>query len=595
MNLIAIVPGHNSTVVYYENGRCVYVLHEEKFTNVKNQNGFPANALRHILARVPAEKIDKLVFPAKQLFSSDLSIEQDRSNIIEKYTFNAALRSAYDLLEYKLPFQSFFDSLRNHIFLDCTSKAAWKKLLAWIEQEFGIARSKVEHYDHHLSHCMSPVSFFGLNKLDKDCLLLSIDANGDGASSKVGVYTPKTGTIRTIAVTPISASLGTLYAQMTNFLGMKVNEHEYKVMGLAAYVTDEKYYRPIYDVLKTILWVDEETLTFKCRVNTTYLGRELRRLVPNQRFDNYAAAVQRITEELVLQLVKAAVDKTGISTIAVSGGVFMNVKMNQRLYSQPFIDTIYFQPASGDCSLGIGAAALCCQNHGEPLQALNSMYFGNRYTNEEVKRYIDDNGLEDRYTVTYIEDVERRIAEMLADFKIVARFKGPGEWGARSLCNRAILGNASDLATFYQVNDMIKIRDFWMPFAPTILDSWAKCYVANWEDLDKRAFESSKYMILTCDSTPLAQDHLRAAIHQKDKTLRPQICCSADNPDFHRLMVEYEKLTGMGGLMNTSLNLHGYPLVDRLEEAFFTLDNSGLKHMAIENWLVSKKTAAPRG
>lgn len=182
-----------------------------------------------------------------------------------------------------------------------------------------------------------------------------------------------------------------------------------------------------------------------------------------------------------------------------------------------------------------------------------------------------------------------KIVDLLKKFEIVGFFRGAGEWGARSLCNRCIFGNASDLKTFYTVNDMVKMRDFWMPFAPTILMEWAGKYIKNWDSLEKKIHASSKYMIQAFDSTELAQNHLRAAIHQKDKTHRPQLLEEKDNPDVYKLFKKYEKETGMGGMMNTSLNIHGYPLVGSLDQAIFTLENSGMKYLAIENYLISKK------
>jgi carbamoyltransferase len=133
------------------------------------------------------------------------------------------------------------------------------------------------------------------------------------------------------------------------------------------------------------------------------------------------------------------------------------------------------------------------------------------------------------------------------------------------------------------------MRDFWMPFAPTILDDWASKYIKDWDMIKDKAFDSTKYMIMTFDSTVVAQEHLRAAMHQKDKTLRPQIVSKEDSPLLYKLLKYYEELTGMGGCLNTSLNIHGYPLVGTLEQAIFTFENSGLEYLTLENFLLHKK------
>jgi carbamoyltransferase len=267
----------------------------------------------------------------------------------------------------------------------------------------------------------------------------------------------------------------------------------------------------------------------------------------------------------------------------------MNVKMNQRIYSMPEVEKVYFMPSCGDESTVLGCAPLIYMEKGEKTRSDETMFKGQSYTAAEVEKFLREKGYFEKHEVTKHDDIETKTAELLKDMHIVARFKGECEWGARSLCNRAILGNAADLKTFYEVNDMIKMRDFWMPFAPTMLEEWAGRYIKDWAALRPKVLESSRYMITTFDSTGLAQEHLRAAIHQKDKTLRPQLVMEKDNKDLYRLLKAYEKLTGMGGLMNTSLNIHGYPLVGTLEQAAFTFENSGLKYMTLENYLIRKK------
>ena len=369
---------------------------------------------------------------------------------------------------------------------------------------------------------------------------------------------------------------------------MKPLEHEYKVMGLAAYVSKEEYYRNIYKKLREIVWLDKRNLIFKSRFNLDRAYLFFKDHFVGERFDNLAAAIQKLIEELVVTWIKAAIRRTGIKIIAVSGGVFMNVKLNQKILMLPEIERIYFQPSCGDDSLVIGAAAKVFLDNKIELKPIKTMYLGLKYTDDEVGVFLKKRGYFHKYQVEYYEDIEKKIAELLANFEIVARFKDYGEWGARSLCNRAILGNASDMKTFYEINDMIKMRDFWMPFAPTILEEWADKYIKDWSIVKAKAYESTKYMILTFDSTELAREHLKAAIHQKDKTLRPQIVNKKDNPMVYKLLKYYENLTGMGGFLNTSLNLHGYPLVGTLEQAIFTFENSGLKYLSIENWLIKK-------
>jgi carbamoyltransferase len=312
------------------------------------------------------------------------------------------------------------------------------------------------------------------------------------------------------------------------------------------------------------------------------------------RFDNIAWALQYLTENLITEWIRTAVEKTGIKKIAMAGGVFMNVKMNKRIQEVEALDKAYFMPSAGDESTVLGLILYSYVKHGynlDELEPINSMYGWIDITKSDVEAFLPGN-ISGKYEVENLENLEnssKRVAELLADHKIVGVCHGKWEWGARSLCNRAILSNASDLKNFHTVNDMIKMRDFWMPFAPTILEEYAPKYLKNWESLKSRTYESSHYMITAFDSTPVAQLHLRAAIHQKDKTLRPQLVTWESNPWMYATLNKFEELTGMGGVMNTSLNIHGYPLVGTLEQALFTFENSGLEYILLEHFLIKKK------
>lgn len=452
----------------------------------------------------------------------------------------------------------------------------------------------IHYYDHHTCHALTPVFFFGLNQLQEKSLLITADGAGGDSCSKIFVYDPANGGLQKIAHSYYPASLGFLYSHTTQYLGMRPGEHEYKVMGLAAYSSDDKYWRKLSQKLKDLIHVDSASLTLQSTIDMTEGLSHLKRIFDEQRFDNVAAAVQDALEDRILELTRAAITKTGISTVAFAGGVFMNVKMNQKIGRLPAVQRAFFQPSCGDESLGIGAAAQQFMDEKVPLKPIRTMYTGPSYGEKELDSFLAQNSEARHLRVERVGDIEERIARLLADHKIVARFDGRGEWGARSLCNRAILANASDMRAFYCVNDMVKMRDFWMPFAPAILMDWGKRYIAEWDLVRSKILESTKYMIVTVDSTPLAQDHLRAAIHQKDKTLRQQMVEESDNESLFRILTRFESLSGMGGVMNTSFNLHGFPLVGDPERALKTFVNSGLEYLALGNFLIAKGPDGPR-
>ena len=583
MRIITFIPGHNAAVGLFDNGRCLRVLHEEKFDNIKNSTGFPHMALDALAKETDFRSVEAFIVPVeKMVMAADPYVENNREDVRERF---------YDLDYRFVPLVGFFKPLleacaRGQAAL--LSRKYKARLRRYFSERYGVDSARIRHYDHHTCHCLSPLYFYNLKELGKDILLISVDGMGDFHCSRVMVYRSATDKIEPVAASHFFTSPGVLYSAATRFLGMKRNEHEYKVMGLAAYVGKEEYYRRVYDRIRRLIVLDEERLEFQSPFIMHAAGSYLARHCAFERFDNVAAALQRHLEELVCGLVRAAVAKTGVDDVALSGGTFMNVKLNQRIVELPDVGRVWIQPSSGDESALLGAAAKAFDEKRIPLQRIGSMYHGQEYADDEVEGFITSRCLDKRYTVRCCEDVESEIAALLARSEVVGRFSGAGEWGARSLCNRAILANASNLASFHRVNDMIKMRDFWMPFAPTILEEWAPHYIENWDVVGKRAGESFKFMIVTCDSTPLAQDHLSAAIHQKDKTLRPQVCAEGDNPGMYRLLKEFERLTGMGGLMNTSLNMHGYPLVGSLEQALFTFEESGLQHIALGDWLISK-------
>ena len=264
----------------------------------------------------------------------------------------------------------------------------------------------------------------------------------------------------------------------------------------------------------------------------------------------------------------------------------MNVKLNKLIQELPEVTKVDFMPSCGDESLPFGAAYKVWKDNNPDKYIIPTehIYLGTHYSSKDIESFIEKNDINKKYQVEYYQDIEKKIAELLANYKIVARFKGRTEFGARSLGNRAILGNPKDMQTFYLVNDMIKVRDFWMPFAPSILDTHSNHYLINYDDKKNIPY----FMISAYDSTDEFHLKCRAAMHQGDKTARPQVVTKEFNEDFYNLLSEFKKQTGIGALLNTSFNVHGYPLVATPEQAIFTLENSGLEYLAMEKWLISK-------
>jgi len=385
-----------------------------------------------------------------------------------------------------------------------------------------------------------------------------------------------------------------IYALVTYYLGMTPLEHEYKVMGLAPYLGGPAKAREYAQIFHSLLeFGPHAPLVWKRRagvppVHCAY--RFIQNLLRRKRFDALAAGLQQFTEDMLLQWVRNCVLETGIRTVALSGGVFMNVKANARILALPEVDRLFIFPSCGDESNSIGAAyhayAQSCIAQGQAveIEPLGPLYWGRGFDDAQAEQALRAFSGRSRLRFEHVSDIERRTAEMLAKGEIVARAKGRMEFGARALGNRSILARADDTRTVRIINDMIKNRDFWMPFAPAVLAERAEDYYVK----PKPVF--APYMIIAFDSRPETRAKYIAGQHPYDFTARPQEVTETWNPDFHRLLKEFEAITGEGIILNTSFNLHGYPIVYRPEDALDVLDRSGLKYLALANWWVSKET-----
>jgi carbamoyltransferase len=456
---------------------------------------------------------------------------------------------------------------------------------SYVADRLGISSDKVVLMDHHLAHAYT--GYFGFvpaSKQHKSVTVLTADAEGDGKCATVNVAEGKT--IAPQRVTRARHSLAVLYAAVTEYLGMTVNEHEYKVMGLAPYAQGPAVDRT-YEVLKPLVWVSPD-MKFDTSIGSgaflLYLERHLR----GHRFDVIAGAVQRLTEDLLCEWVTRVSERYASDTFALSGGIFMNVKANKCIAELPGVGAVYPCPSAGDESTPIGAAYygyhLLCRHTGNTFdpQPVRDLYLGPDVSDAEIEAALSKYGDSGLY-VSKVQDVESEVAGLLSRGAVVARLKGRMEFGARALGNRSILADPRNYAIVRLINQQIKSRDFWMPFAATILHECQHDYLRNPKNL------IAPHMMLAFDTTLQGRAELPAAIHPYDYSVRPQILIEADNPDYYRLICEFRRLTGVGAVLNTSFNLHGEPIVCSPEDALYTLVRSGLEYLAMGRYLVSKR------
>lgn len=444
-------------------------------------------------------------------------------------------------------------------------------------------KDKIMVIGHHYAHSLSPG--FNLPR-NKKTLVFTLDGEGSGLSGTVSIFDGRN--TKVISRTKKSASLGYLYSIATIYLGMKPLEHEFKVMGLAPYAKTHNIDK-IYSKFKDLIWIDNN-LSFQSKFNMPFADSFFSKEMKFVRFDVVAGAVQKLTEELICAWVAKAIEKTGITDIAFSGGVFMNVKAVMEASKLKEVSSIFVMPSAGDESNPFGCCFFgyeyLCRNNNSKFnpKPFTHLYLGPEYSDLYIEQLIKEKNLKEKYKISKSKLINKEVAKLLAKGEIVARCSGKSEWGARALGNRSILANPKHPDTIRILNETIKDRDFWMPFTPSILDKFGKKYLIN----KKNIF--SPYMVITFDSTRLAQEKMPAAMHPYDFTVRPQIVTKAYNQDYYEIIENFSKLTGTGAILNTSFNLHGEPNVLTPEDALRTVENSGLKYLALGNYLLKKKT-----
>lgn len=588
--ILGIYNGHNCTASLLKNGEIISCVSEERFSGIKNDFGYPKQAIDYVLKTggISSKDLDFAAIPFK--YGTPIHVSSDvKKNIGINFLIIInkpvnLVRYIWGELTYMVPSIRFLGQFIYKIMTIIIGNYTMKKERDFMSKRLSINIEKVKSYDHHLCHaaagyCASPFN-------NKKALVLTLDGEGDNFSASVNIFDKDK--IQTISKTAREDSLGYIYHDLTKFMGMKANEHEYKVMGLAPYAKLE-YVDRIWDKVDKIVKVNKEKLTFKCNFNTVDTNKYLKKEMSNVRFDILAGLFQKLIEEKVTLWVQEAMKKTNINTVVLSGGVFMNVKLNQKIANLPEIKEIFILPSCGDESTVLGSSYLAyrdyclSQNKEFKTKPIENIYWGPEVADKEIEVALKHSNARKKYIVEKIKNIETVVAKLLSKGNVVARINGKMEFGARALGNRSILADPRNFDTVRVINESVKNRDFWMPFAPSILEDKHKLYIKNPRNI------SSYYMMMTFDTTDKGRVALKAAMHPYDFTARPQFVNKDYNSSYYKLIKEFEKLTGVGAVLNTSFNLHGYPIVLGPKEALNAFENSGLKYLAINSYLITKK------
>ncbi|MFA4982707.1 MAG: carbamoyltransferase C-terminal domain-containing protein [Candidatus Micrarchaeia archaeon] len=582
MNVVGIYVGHNATACLVLNNRLACAISEEKFTNIKNTFGFPINSLEYIMREygLSAQDIDCVAFSN---LSNGHSLDWKRPPTMDESRRISRKYAALCALTRHVRGFHRVHSMINRSLAAMRAGKSQGMMRQLLKERFGFRDSQISFAHHHLAHAYAPLGFFNLQKTDEPLLVITQDGLGDSLSGTVGIY--ENGKYARKDETDAFDSVAMIYGSMTTYMGMMIMEHEYKIMGLAPYPS-EKYGLELYErKFKDLASVDGGKVVLKHKTTNPvdFANHVLKERMYTERFDNMAFALQHFVEEKMAKYVLDNVRKYRIKKVVFGGGLFMNVKLNKKIQELDEIEQCFFMPSSGDESLALGSAFLAMDSAGEQALSGEVTYLGKEYSKDELEGHFSRQDIGKKYEISRHKDAEAEAASLLSEGKIVGRFCGRGEWGARSLGNRAILGDPSRLETVEVINQAVKSRDFWMPFAPSMLDSSFGEYALG------GGKAAPYYMITSYDSTKKGQLEMKAALHRKDKTMRPNVVTKRHNARYHRLLASYRKKSGFGGALNTSLNIHGYPLVGFLQDLFFTMGNSGLEYAQCEDYIIRKK------
>ncbi len=430
--------------------------------------------------------------------------------------------------------------------------------------------------EHHEAHAAS--AFFGSSW--EDCYVLTADGWGEDASSTFWRCGGRQ--MHKVSFSNTFDSLGYFYGSVTKSLGFIPHRHEGKILGLAAHNTDPASYSD----LRAMIDYDPAGRRFIGRMERGlyrphYDIPDLTEFVKRHPREDVASAAQRSLEEVVCAFV-SDIDDDGIR-LGLAGGVFANVRLNQKLRELANVSEVFVFPNMGDGGLSVGAAWLAhAAETGERPQPLRTALLGEAPDDADIGALLQRSG----YRFDRHNDIEFQVARLIADGNVVARCDGSMEFGPRALGNRSILYQATEPDVNQWLNDRLGRSEF-MPFAPaTRIEDADDCYIGM-----NGGRVAAQYMTMTFDCTDTMRKESPAAVHV-DGSARPQIVRHEQYPGFHRIITKYKKLTGIRSVINTSFNMHEEPIVRTAEDALRAFTAGRLPYLALGNYLVANNEDA---
>jgi carbamoyltransferase len=561
MKILGINYLSESSISLIEDGKIKFSISEERINRIKNWYGNPYKSINQLLFEynLNIKDIDLIA-------THGIAINQKKKFNKKEYENKINLITKSNLTKKKKIYQIKQIKLRKIKEFNATKRA--KKLINELKKKL---KKKIYIYDHHTCHAATAAFFSGWKK----SYVLTIDGWGDGSSAKLFKF--DNNKLKHIKSTSLLDSLGYFYGSITASLGFQPHRHEGKVLGLAAYGHHKKAYS---DISKMISY-DKDKKNFishpeKGKYLPLFKNKNLDFLVNKYKKEEIAAATQKRLEDVVIEYVKSIDNKPFKLTLA--GGVFSNVKLNQKISEISKVKDVYVFPNMGDGGLSVGAAALCYTAKKKIIKKLENVYLGPSYSNDDIKKELS------KFNLKYIygKNLTKRVAREINNNKIIGIFQGRMEFGPRALGNRSIFVNAKNNKINFSLNKKLGRTEF-MPFAPITLEKHATKMYLNY----KKGKFTSKFMTVTYKCTNKMKKLSPATVHI-DGTARPQVINYKINPKIYNLLKEYYKISKIPSLINTSFNMHEEPIVCSPNDAIRSFLRSNIDFLFIGDFLVKK-------
>lgn len=598
MNILGINFGHDSSVVLLQDGVLKFAIEEEKISRLKQDFGWPRQAIERLFFeyQLKPTDIDHIAFGGmiyNTLGQEELKYRFSKRSKHKNKEIIDRILAYYRIVTVKI-------SEKNRTVVENC-----------VRQE-GFSRAAIHFFNHHLCHAASA---FYAAPFEAD-LVITADGVGDGES--FNFYIPEGEKLVPIVTNGFENSIGQFYSSITKLLGFRPNRHEGKITGLAAFgkPTD------LVEKFKSLFWYDNsrlkrypfgirekelvrlkpfEKLTLKDKINkktsedatslayaenALLLENRLTELTSGYTKEDIAYACQVVSEQVILNETRNVIQTYSGPKVKVkmacAGGVFANVRINQKLLELKEVENIFIQPAMGDAGLSLGAAILLDRQL-RPHSHLNQYrfahtYFGPSYSEVEVNEFLVT--IKHIARVTRMKEPAKEIARMLNDNKVIGIWHGRMEWGPRALGSRSMILNTFDRTVNDSVNKRLNRTEF-MPFAPSIIDHSIKSYIPDY-DFDCPA---GKYMTITYNVMEQYHHALQAVVHV-DGTARPQLVERKTNSYYYDIIDEFYRLTGCGAIVNTSFNAHEEPIVSSPAVAFGALKDNRIDVLVLNDYLI---------